>query len=164
MKESGWYNGYSWKEREAKLQELKRLIARGELLPASGPCDLCGDPDVPVEYHDEDYSKPYMWKPPALFALCRNCHRHKLHRRFLHPASWQAFLAHVRRGGYARDLKNPAIKREVMEYQSAVKRGEKVSLKELRPHIQSPGEEWFAALSVDPVTISPEGPRPRPSI
>ncbi len=162
MDERGWYNGYDWPERQAKLKQLKGRIARGEQLPASGPCELCGDPDVPVEYHDEDYSQPYLWGSPALFALCRNCHRDKLHKRFLRPSSWQAFLAHVRRGGYARDLKNPAIRTEVVLHQSALERGEQVGLRQLRPYSRTPGEEWFAALSLDPSTVSPVGARPRP--
>lgn len=125
MEEKGWYNGYDWNERNAKLQELKRRIARGELQAASGPCQLCNDPDVAVEYHDEDYSKPYLWAPPALFALCRNCHRDKLHKRFSRPHAWNAFLAHVRRGGYARDLKAPSIKREVSAVEAALVAGMK---------------------------------------
>ena len=82
MDEKGWYNGYAWNERNAKLRAMKRLVASKELAPAIGPCQLCGNPDVPVEYHDEDYCKPYIWGPPALFALCRNCHRDKLHKRW----------------------------------------------------------------------------------
>ncbi len=117
MEEKGWYNGYGWAERNAKLRELKRLVALGEVPAACGPCQLCGDPDVPVEYHDEDYSKPYLWGPPALFALCRHCHRTKLHKRFAQPSAWMAFLDHVRRGGYARDLKVPSIRREVAQAQ-----------------------------------------------
>src|SRR5689334_17545615 len=108
-----YYNGYSWKERYAKFQELKERIAQGKTPPPTGPCDLCGDPDVPVEYHDEDYSKEYLWEPRALYVLCQHCHRHKLHRRFNRPFAWEAFLAHVRRGGYASELQDPKVKKEV---------------------------------------------------
>ena len=48
---NSWYNGYSPKERDEKYRELKRLISIGTLDSAKGPCDLCCDPDVAVEYH-----------------------------------------------------------------------------------------------------------------
>jgi hypothetical protein len=162
METKGWYNGYSWQERQAKLLALKRRISRGEQPPATGPCNLCGDPDVPVEYHDEDYSLPYLWGPPALLALCRNCHRDKLHKRFARPFAWQACLAHVRRGGYARDLKTPELKAEVMRLQAALERGEEAHLGPLRSYPHTPGTEWFARLSVDPATLSSPSARPRP--
>ena len=103
MAEGSWYNGYSAEERDIKFKALKRLIRKGEIPPATGPCMLCNDPDVAVEYHDEDYGEPFIWGPPALLTLCRNCHRDKLHKRFRRHSSWHAFIAHVRRGGYARD-------------------------------------------------------------
>lgn len=163
MKSGGWYNGYDWTQRDAKLRVLKRLIAQGAMAPATGPCQLCGDPEVPVEYHDEDYSQPYLWGPPALFALCRNCHRDKLHKRFARPHAWSAFLAHVRRGGYARDLKEPGVKRDVVRLARALAAGgPQLSLEHKRPYGATPGREWFATLSCDPVTISPAAIRPRP--
>lgn len=161
MEEKGWYNGYGWAERNAKLRELKRLVALGEIPAACGPCQLCGDPDVPVEYHDEDYSKPYLWGPPALFALCRHCHRTKLHKRFAQPSAWMAFLDHVRRGGYARDLKVPSIKREVVQAQRNYERGERPSaLASLRTYSAAIGTEWFAALTLDPIAVTASAPRP----
>lgn len=163
MDEKGWYNGYAWNERNAKLRAMKRLVASKELAPAKGPCQLCGDPDVPVEYHDEDYSKPYIWGPPALFALCRNCHRDKLHKRFAKPFAWKAFLAHVRRGGYASDLKQPSIKREVLEVERALALGDNSPvLPTLRPYAIVEGTEWFSIVSLDPIIISPAAQRPRP--
>lgn len=156
MNASGWYNGYNWDERYAKLRALKARVASGQLRPAVGPCQLCGDPDVPVEYHDEDYSEPYVWGPPALFALCRNCHRDKLHKRFLRPHGWRAFLEHVRRGGYARDLADPAINREVSRLAKAFAEGEPpMPLATLRPYVHTAGQEWFASLSCDPAMSGP---------
>ena len=104
----GWYNGYSPKERLAKLKVMDRLIANGELAAASGPCDLCGATGVSVEYHDEDYGLPYRWGKPAQYSLCRYCHRHKIHSRFTKPSSWLAYLAYVRRGGHSTHLKDPS--------------------------------------------------------
>jgi len=102
MAEDNWYNGYSTKERDKKFKELKKRIARGETPPATGPCALCGDPDVPVEYHDEDYGEPFIWEAPALLALCRHCHRDKLHKRF-----WrQCRLARIRRAYSERWLRS----------------------------------------------------------
>lgn len=116
MPKGSWYNGYSPKERDKKFKVLKKFIAKGELPKASGPCALCGDPEVTVEYHDEDYGEPFIWEAPALLCLCRNCHRDKLHKRFWRHNSWFAYIAHIRRGGYARDLKNPASKKEFQAY------------------------------------------------
>lgn len=145
-----WYNGYSPEERDYKFKVMNRLIKKGDVPKATGPCALCGDPEVPVEYHDEDYGEPFIWEPPAMFALCRDCHRDKLHRRFWSHSAWQAFLAHVRRGGYARDLKeDPLIQSEFGAYRASVARGEPATLKPLRPYTKTPGTEWFADLRMD---------------
>jgi hypothetical protein len=54
------YNGYSATERLGKLKAMNRLLASGDLAPAAGPCELCGDSDPPskFEYYDEDYGAP----------------------------------------------------------------------------------------------------------
>jgi hypothetical protein len=65
MAEGTWYNGYNPRERNDKLKAMKRALSRGELLPAQGPCALCNDPEVPVEYHDEDYGEPFLWHGPS---------------------------------------------------------------------------------------------------
>lgn len=162
MAEDSWYNGYSSKERDVKFKALKRHVARGELSPAAGPCALCGDPDVPVEYHDEDYGEPFIWGAPALLALCRHCHRDKLHKRFWRHSAWQAYLAHVRRGGFARDLKELTVKKELAVCRAAIERGESFSLQVLRPYRNVIGEEWFASLRMDPESLSDPKARPRP--
>lgn len=159
---SGWYNGYSWKEREAKLKEAHRLQKLGALQPASGPCQLCGDPNVEVKCHGEDYSLPYLWGGTAEYALCLHCHIHKLHRRFTNPQLWLDFLAHVRRGGYASDLKNKEISKEFSQYRKAVASGEVFTLVGLRPYTQEVGQEWFSKLSTDPRTLRDTNARPRP--
>src|ERR1700730_6069375 len=102
----------------AKFREMERRLTSGELASPKGPCQLCGDPGGPAssvsfEYHDEDYSCPYSWAAPASYVLCRDCHIYRLHQRFAHPKSWTTFLAHVRRGCYAREMKEPAVKREL---------------------------------------------------
>lgn len=142
---NSWYNGYSPKERDEKYKELKRLISIGKLKLAEGLCDLCCDPNVKVEYHDEDYSKPYIWTKPALLCLCRHCHRYKLHKRFNNKKIWEIFLAHIRRGGYARDLKREEIKEELKQF----KLGKIKYLKTLRSYNKTAGKEWFANLRMD---------------
>lgn len=157
----GWYNGFSWKEREAKFKVLKRKIASGEMPLASGCCAICGDPEAPLEYHDEDYGQPYLWTEPAVFVLCRNCHRDKLHKRFNRPAAWKAFLAHVRRGGYARDLKDAAIRRDVERCRLAIEQHMPYYLSPLRQYARVAGEEWFAKLRMDTASLTDPGARPR---
>jgi hypothetical protein len=162
---TGWYNGYNWAERVEKLKVLQQRIADGMQPPATGPCDLCGDPGVAVEYHDEDYSKPYLWSPPAMLALCRHCHRSKLHTRFSNPIAWQAHVAHVRRGGYASDLTDPSrpeIKAEVHRLRAALKAGRSMPLASLRPYRGVLGKEWFAKLVTDPASLTARSSRPRP--
>ncbi len=160
--QGSWYHGYSPKERTYKFKILKQLTAKGDLPVASGPCALCGDPDVPVEYHDEDYGEPFIWHEPAVFALCRHCHRDKLHKRFWRHAAWNAFIAHVRRGGYARELKEPCIKKEIAAYRAAIDPGEVFALRELRPYKRIVAKEWFANLRMDPESLSDPTARPRP--
>ena len=158
----GWYNGYSPGERDLKFKELKRQLKKAAVPPATGPCGLCGDPDVLVEYHSEDYASPFRWTPPAMYALCRNCHRDKLHKRFSRPLSWQAFVAHIRRGGYAKDLKNdPLLKKELMAYETALGQGGSVTLKQLRPYRHTAGTEWFANLRMDAASLTDPAARPR---
>jgi hypothetical protein len=159
---ASWYNGYSPEERNEKFKVLKRLLKTGAVGAALGPCALCGDPEVPVEYHSEDYAAPFLWNPPAMYALCRNCHRDKLHKRFWNLSSWDAFLAHVRRGGYARELvKDPTIKAEVRAYRAAIERGQHGSLRPLRRYAATVGQEWFANLRMDPGSLADSTARPR---
>ena len=116
MNERGWYNGYTWKQREAIFGELKRLRKKGDLellayFDSKGPCEVCGDPvpgDPPKprprpQWHSEDYSSPYRLSPPATFIICATCHS-RLHKRFPDssgkPSDWKLFLAHLRSGGY----------------------------------------------------------------
>lgn len=161
MNGKGWYNGYPWKEREAKFEVLKLKQSSKELI-AAGPCALCGDSNADFEFHDEDYSEPYLWVPPALYCLCRNCHRHRIHKRFAHPIVWTAFLAHVRRGGYASDLAKLEIKKEIEALKSALKKGEGIVLASLRPYKGRAGEEWFSQLTSDRVSLTSPSARPRP--
>jgi hypothetical protein len=161
-KDGSWYNGYGPPERGAKFAELKRLLRTGEVPPASGPCMLCGDSELPVEYHSEDYAAPYKWTPPAMLCLCRHCHRDKLHKRFFKPDLWAAFVTHVRRGGYASDLKVRACQQEIAQYRAAHSAGRPIPVfRNLRPYRGHPGSEWFATLRMDPESLRDPAARPR---
>ncbi len=161
MSEGNPYNGYTWAERQKKFDVAKLGSKSGVPKEPEGPCSLCGDPDVEVEYHDEDYSLPYIWDVPAAYVVCHHCHVHKIHTRFIRPTAWQAFLAHVRRGGYARDLKDPAIKKEFDACNEAIKKGQTFELVALRPYTQTIGQEWFARLNLDPASLTDPKARPR---
>ena len=81
--------------------------------------------------------------------------------RFARPALWFAFVDHVRRGGYASDLKDPIIRREFRQYRNALERGEQATLRPLRHYGPIPGTEWFAAVSVDGDSMRDADFRPR---
>jgi len=162
------YNGYSPRQREAKYRELKRLWRTAGGPSYEGPCMLCGDPHVATEPHSEDYSRPYRWKPPAMYWLCRYCHRARLHKRFANPARWEAFKAHIRRGGFASDLKQSSIKKEVERYQAVIASNDSTSphsstaLRALRPRATHAVGEWWEALSTDARTLTDCSAMPRP--
>jgi hypothetical protein len=155
-----WYNGYPEKQREAKYKVLQQLLRGGILTPPPGPCMLCGDPEILLEPHSEDYSDPFLWDPPAMYWLCRNCHRSKLHGRFRNPGLWTAFLAHVRRGGYAREWNEPSRQKEIRQFRAALKKGDVETL----PMIRSRNvlDDWWERLSTDPRALTSEWARPRP--
>jgi hypothetical protein len=155
------YNGYTEQERVAKGKARARLLVGGTIPAHPSDCMLCGDPDVPVEGHSEDYSKPYRWEPPALYWLCRHCHRDKVHKRFFNPKLWRAFLAHVRRGGYARDLKDPSVAREFAQFRRALDAGRPFTLRPLRARDGLADTEWWDGLTLDPASLADPAFRPR---
>lgn len=156
-----WYNGYSDAERARKGREGVRGRANGTLKTYAGPCMLCNDPDVGVEPHSEDYSEPYRWDVPAVYWLCRHCHRSKLHGRFRNPSMWAAYKAHVRRGGYASDLKDPKVAREFAAYRRAVALNRPATLKLLRKR-DLRGQKWWDRLRLDEASLHDPKARPRP--
>lgn len=80
-----WYNGFSPEERIAKSDALKAALRKGTVPLPRGNCALCGEASDDLEYHSEDYAKEYRWTPPAMYVLCRHCHRQKIHIRFRRP-------------------------------------------------------------------------------
>jgi hypothetical protein len=141
------YNGFSGNQRAANGAALRKALIAGTVMAPVGPCSICSDPDAKLEYHSEDYSKPYNWAPPAAYSVCVSCHRNKLHKRFSNPEMWEAFKAHVRRGGYASDLKKPEVASELVQYVSAIRSGLVQKLNALRPYPHVAGTEWWANLT-----------------
>lgn len=158
-----WYNGYSPEERSEKFHAFPESKKQGLVPPRAKACMICNDPGVPLDLHSEDYSKPYLYDPPAVYALCKSCHRSRLHTRFRSPQAWEAFLAHVRRGGYARDLReNPEVAAEMKAFSAAQKKGEALELKQLRHYPHEIGTEWFTAVRMDKESLTDPAARPRP--
>jgi hypothetical protein len=143
----GPYNGFTGKERDANGAALLKAIIAGKVAAPSGPCAMCGAMEGKFDYHAEDYSKPYSWLPPAAYPMCTGCHRQKLHKRFASPEKWEAFKAHVRRGGYASELKVKEIAHEIDQYVAAQRAGIAFPLRSLRPYPHVVGTEWWAQLS-----------------
>lgn len=149
------YNGFTWKERMDKFKEMNRRLDAHDVLSPHGPCRLCNDPGghgtgVTFEYHDEDYGLPYSWCEPAAYMVCRNCHIYRIHQRAAHPEAWTVFLAHVRRGGYAREMRDPDVKRELAQHRQAILQGDASGLRVLRATGSSVGQEWFSQLKMNP--------------
>jgi hypothetical protein len=150
------YNGFSWNVRMAKYRDMQRALSSGTLKALKGPCRLCGDPggpttDVTFEYHDEDYGTPYSWDEPAAYVVCRSCHIYRIHQRFARPESWRAYLAHVARGGYARDMREPEVKQELAAFRAASKSGNVLpQLRSRNGGRRAIEGEWFFGLSLRP--------------
>jgi hypothetical protein len=63
-----YYNGYTPSERSRKLSRLHNWFPNRSHPYYSGACHMCGDPSSPVAPHGEDYSEPYLWERPAVYA------------------------------------------------------------------------------------------------
>jgi hypothetical protein len=155
------YNGYSPQERARKVRAVFNAMLDDQIGEPWPPCALCGDPWVTCDFHSEDYSQPYRFRPPAMYSVFTSCHS-RLHSRFSRPDRWEAFKAHIRRGGYASDLHDPKIAREWNSYVRERSRGRKVKLSNLRRYRSRAGSEWWARLSVDPRTLRARSARRRP--
>ena len=156
-----FYNGYSPKEREKKLRASYKVYPNRTHPLYRGRCQLCGDPNSPVEPHSEDYSQPYLWDNPAEYSVCKTCHG-RLHKRFKSPHAWEAYKQHLRRGGYGSDLKTSAVAREISNLTKALEAGTAVSLLPLPRNKGLTGAEWWERLSVDERTLTDPAARPRP--
>jgi hypothetical protein len=154
-----YYNGYSPKERNKKLAALHKLYPNYSHPYYQPPCHLCSDPNAEVEPHSEDYTEPFLWERPAVYAVCTRCHR-RLHSRFKSPMAWSAYKEHLRRGGYGSDLENPKVAREVSQLAKAIALGQPFSLEVLRNSVHS-GSEWWEHLTIDGRSLDSPWARPR---
>lgn len=160
----GYYNGYSWSQREAIHHEKRRLESLGELgelsyIREKRPCDICADPQRSA-WHAEDYSQPFLFRPPAVYAVCMICHQ-RLHKRFVAPHEWRVFLAHVRSGGYGREFTALYSQEQRQEWITQAQGGKEPSLPVIRA--RSAGSAvWWERLSMDADTLVAAWARPRP--
>ena len=154
-----WYNGYSWKQRDAITPALKRAQKEG-VLPRRGPCDFCGNPDCPTELHSEDYSEPFTLWPPQTYLLCKVCHL-RLHKRFNRPREdWLLFLAHVTAGGYGAEFTKLYSVGQRRPWLAALAAGETITLSCIRQREVS--DPWWERLTLDPESLRAAWARPRP--
>jgi len=153
-----YYNGYSPQERVRKLNALHKLYPGRSHPYYKGSCHMCGDPSSPVAPHGEDYSQPYHWERPAVYALCNTCHG-RLHKRLKSPHAWEAYKLHLRRGGYGSDLKSPPVSRQISKLAKAQISGTPLLLEPLRPP-PSP-ESWWEELTTNPDALTAEWARAR---
>jgi hypothetical protein len=84
-----WYNGFGPKIRSDSFVWMKAGIAAGEI-PAPCRCQACGETRGHIDYHTEDYSRPFG---PHIygFELCFRCHM-MLHVRFRRPQDWFRYV------------------------------------------------------------------------
>jgi len=155
------YNGYTPKERERKLRASYKVFPDHTHPLYQGSCQVCGDPDTPVEPHTEDYSEPFLWANPAEYSVCKRCHG-RLHKRFSTPHAWSAYKMHLRRGGFGADIKAGAVNNQVKSLTAALEVGKPFLLPPLPRNKVSTGTEWWELLSVDPRTLTDPAARPRP--
>lgn len=160
-----YYNGYSWKQREGILEEYKRLIradttqALGYLLKKSS-CEICADSDSSIAWHSEDYSRPYLFSPPATFNICAVCHL-RLHKRFNQPREWLLYLEHLKSGGFGWEFVKLYSVHQRNAWIDSSSNGSHIDLPHIRRrHLTS--FEWWLSLSLDPESLVAPWARPRP--
>src|SRR5471030_2478852 len=98
------YNGYEWRQRAKIIPAFRRET--GRRAPFEGePCAMCGDPDRAAgEWHSEDYSEPFSFRPPESYPVCKACHG-RLHKRFnAEPGEWELFCLYLEAGGYGSEF------------------------------------------------------------
>jgi hypothetical protein len=155
-----FYNGYGPNERNKKLAALHKLYPNRSHRYYQPPCHLCGDTKAAVQPHSEDYAEPFVWDRPAMYAVCSCCHS-RLHGRFKSPASWLAYKAHLRRGGFGADLKDPKLSRELSRLAKGMEKGRPFALSSLPERRQPTGSEWWEFLTTDPRFLDQPFARPR---
>lgn len=154
------YNGYSWQQRARIISAHRKLTGRNAPLEAA-PCAMCGDPDRhPSEWHSEDYSEPYSFRPPQSYPLCKPCHS-RLHKRFnAPPGEWELFCLHLDMGGYGSEFATMRSLAERRALGQQIASGSQITLERIR--LREPGPCWWRGLTLDPESLAAPWARPRP--
>ena len=89
------YNGFGPKIRDDSYRWMKGEIAAGRVPPPIC-CSACGETDGHLDYHTEDYSRPFG---PHIYAyeLCFRCHM-MLHSRFHQPKRRRRYIEQLEAG------------------------------------------------------------------
>jgi hypothetical protein len=90
------YNGYSGKDRNRVAMLQRKAIYEGTLPPPT-KCEICGQTDGGILYHNEDYDEAIK----GAHQLCIECHL-RLHARQFKPNTWHNYLAKIARGGISK--------------------------------------------------------------
>ena len=95
------YNGFSAKIRSESWDWMKKEEKAGRLGPPLG-CQVCGETGGHLDYHTEDYSKPFG---PHIyeFQLCFRCHM-MLHIRFRRQRAWKRYIEQLEAGAVYQPL------------------------------------------------------------
>lgn len=155
-----WYNGFSPEERLELHWALLDAMEVGRIPYPTGPCALCGQTRGPVVYHSEDYGTPYVFAPPAMYAICRSGHS-LIHMRFRFPKSWEAFREHLRQGGACAAWARRRRRRQssqLLEVRVSLSPCEGTRLLPLHGLIR---DEWWEHLTLDPASLMARWARPR---
>ena len=95
MGSDGVLHGFSGSERN-RVAALQRKAIDAGTFPEPTQCELCLATSGRLNYHNEDYSKPFDVHP-----ICWGCHS-ALHVRFTKPERWE------KRKQIVRDLREAA--------------------------------------------------------
>jgi hypothetical protein len=140
-----WYNGFSPQLREASFAWLKAEIVAGRVPPPSA-CQACGETEGHLDYHTEDYSRPFG---PRIYQhqLCYRCHM-ALHARFRAPRLWAAYLDRLESGAIFRPLTS---RREIGQVWVPGWVDRPAAIGEPRPRL-----EFFRSLSLEKAAPRPK--------
>ena len=84
----GPYNGFAGEMRLVADFKIKVAIKLG-LIPKPAACSICGITEGRIDYHAEDYGRPFQ-----VAAICMSCHLrlHNRHRSTGYMTSWRKLL------------------------------------------------------------------------
>lgn len=90
-----WYNGFDPDIRSESFHWMKAEIIAGRISPPS-KCSACGETRGHIDYHAEDYSRPFG---PHIheWELCFRCHM-MLHIRYRRNDHWLRYIERLEAG------------------------------------------------------------------